>query len=343
MGVGMVGARAEGRVSRVVILIPNYNNASYLRQCLESMRAQTLDDWEAIVGDNDSTDESVAIVEGFHDRRIRVARRPRNIGWVANVNLLLAEAGVAPYVAVLHADDWWEPGFLAAVAGMLDRSPSSLLAVTAARAVHPSRPDAVWGLHQGWPPAEKGSTCPSTAAVSLLCRTDWIRCPAVLARTELYRRYAYDESLPYACDWLMWLRAAAMASVEVSAEVLANFRLHEGSQTTGFLKANLTSIDLLRMVQVLTEEWANSREPVRDAIRKLTSGITDEILADAGLRIEAGDLRGAEVQLRFARAIAPSVRQSVLGLAGHGAVEILGLPVMAGLRTPITQLGRRLW
>jgi len=330
-------------VSRVVVLIPNYNNASYLRQCLESLRAQTLDDWEAVVGDNASTDESMAIVEGLRDSRIRVVARPRNIGWVANVNLLLADVGVAPYVAVLHADDWWEPGFLAAAAGMLDRSPGSLLAVTAARTVHPSRPDAVWGMHQGWSPAEKGPTCPSPVAVSLLLPTDPIRCPAVLARTELYRRYAYDESLPYACDWLMWLRAAAMASVEVSAEVLANFRLHEGSQTTDFARANLTTIDLLRMVEVLRSEWANGREPVRDAIGKLTAGVTNEILADAGLKIEAGDLAGAEVQLRFARAIAPSVRQSVLGLAGHRAVGLLRLPLMASLRTPITQLGRRLW
>ena len=330
-------------MSRVAVFIPNYNNASYLRPCLESVRAQTLEDWEVVVGDNASTDDSVAVAEGFHDRRIRVFRRPRNIGWVANMNLLLAEPSAAPYVAVLHADDWWEPGFLAMVVGLLDRSPASLLAVTGARAVHPSRPDAIWGLHQGWPPAERGSTCPSPAAVSMLLRTDWIRCPAVLARSELYRRYDYDESLPYACDWLMWLRAAAVASVEVSAEVLANFRLHDGSQTSGLLKANLTSIDLLRMVQVLAAEWANGREPVTDAIRKLTAGITNEILADAGLRIEAGDLTGAEVQLRFARAIAPSLRHSLLGLAGNGAVGVLRLPMMAGLRTPITQLGRRLW
>jgi len=141
----------------------------------------------------------------------------------------------------------------------------------------------------------------------------------------------------------MWLRAAAMASVEVSAEVLANFQLHEASQTTGFIRANLTTIDMLRMVEVLRTEWADGREPVKDAIGKLTVGITNEILADAGLKIEAGDLAGAEVQLRFARAIALSVRQSVLSLAGHRAVGLLRLPLMASLRAPITQLGRRLW
>lgn len=325
----------------VTILMPVYNGAAFLARSLKSISEQTYGDWRVVIGDDGSTDDSLAVIERSGLPRLTLRRNARNIGWAQTVNLLLAEVDTA-YVAVLHQDDWWEPGFLATVTGLLDRTPASLLAVTAARVVHPSRPDAVWGLHQGFS-VEKGSTCPSPVAVSLLLPTDPIRCPAVLARSELYRRYSFDESLPYACDWLMWLRAAAMASVEVSAEVLANFQLHEASQTTGFIRANLTTIDMLRMVEVLRTEWADGREPVKDAIGKLTVGITNEILADAGLKIEAGDLAGAEVQLRFARAIALSVRQSVLSLAGHRAVGLLRLPLMASLRTPITQLGRRLW
>ena len=325
----------------VTILMPVYNGAAFLARSLKSISGQSYGDWRVVIGDDGSTDDSLAVIERSGLPRLTLRRNPRNIGWAQTVNLLLAEVDTA-YVAVLHQDDWWEPEFLGTVTAMLDRTPASLLAVTAARAVHPSRPDAVWGLHQGFS-VEKGSTCPSPVAVSLLLPTDPIRCPAVLARSELYRRYSFDESLPYACDWLMWLRAAAMASVEVSAEVLANFQLHEASQTTGFIRANLTTIDMLRMVEVLRTEWADGREPVKDAIGTLHVGITNEILADAGLKIEAGDLAGAEVQLRFARAIALSVRQSVLSLAGHRAVGLLRLPLMASLRTPITQLGRRLW
>jgi glycosyltransferase involved in cell wall biosynthesis len=325
----------------VTILIPVYNGATLLPRSLTSISAQTYGDWRVVIGDDGSTDESAAVIERSGLPRVTVRRNGRNIGWAQTVNLLLAEVD-SDYVAVLHQDDWWEPTFLATVTALLDRSPASLLAVTATRAVHPSRPEAIWGLHQGWP-AEKGSTCPSSVAVSLLLPANLVRCPAVLARSELYRRYSYDESLPYACDWLMWLRAAAMASVEVSGDVLANFQLHEASQTTGFARANLTTIDMLRMVEVLRSEWAVAREPVNDAIAKLTAGITNEILADAGLKIEAGDLAGAEVQLRYARAIAPSVRQLLMSLAGQTAVELLRLPALAGLRTPVTQLGRRLW
>lgn len=324
----------------VTILMPVYNGATFLARSLKSIADQTFDDWHLVVGDDGSTDDSVAIIKGSGLPRVRVVKNPRNIGWAQTVNLLVAEAST-PYVAMLHADDWWEPDFLKMMVGLLDRAPGSMFAVSAARIVHPTGPDTASGLHLGWP-AEMGSSCPSSVAVSLLLQRNWVRIPAVLARTELYRRYALDESLPYACDWLMWLRAAAMASVEVTHEMLANFQVHEQSQTTGFAKANLTTIEMLRMIQVLTAEWAG-HEPVKDAIRGLTAGVTNEILADAGLKIEAGDLDGAAVQLRFARAIAPDPRQAVLSLAGQTAVGVLRLPMMARLRIPITQAGRRIW
>ena len=253
----------------VTILMPAYNGAAFLARSLKSISEQTYRDWRVFVGDDGSTDDSHAVIARSGLPRLTLRHNARNIGWAQTVNLLLADVDTE-YVAVLHQDDWWEPSFLATVTAMMDRSPASVLAVTAARVVHPSRPDAVWGLHQGWP-TEQGSTCPSSVAVSLLLPADPIRCPAVLARTELYRKYSFDESLPYACDWLMWLRAAVMGSVEVSAEVLANYQLHEASQTTSLTRASLTTIDLLRMIEVLRTEWAGGREPVKDAIVRYTT------------------------------------------------------------------------
>ena len=328
-------------MTRVTILVPVYNGAAFLPRSLRSIGHQTRRDWRLVVGDDGSTDGSRVVAESSGLSPISVLSNARNIGWAQTLNLLLAEVDTE-YVAVLHADDWWEPGFLDAMVRLLDQAPDSLLAVCAARVVDPSRPDTVWGLHQRWPSQTRGSTCPSPQAVAALLEKNWIRCPAVLARAELYKQYAYDESLPFSCDWLMWLRAAAMGSIQVDHHVLANFQVHVASQTTGFMKANLTGVDMLRMLQVLRAEW-QEREPVPGAIRGLTVGITNELLADAGLKIEAGDFEGAVVQLRLARAIAPSAKQAFLGLAGRGATEVLRRPLMAGLRKPVTRLGRAIW
>ena len=66
-------------MSQVTVLVPNYNGAVYLRECLESIVAQTFADWELVVGDNASTDASLSIVASMADRRIRTVRRPRTI------------------------------------------------------------------------------------------------------------------------------------------------------------------------------------------------------------------------------------------------------------------------
>ena len=197
-------------VSQVTVLVPNYNGAVYLRECLESIVAQTFADWELVVGDNASTDASLSIVASMADRRIRTVRRPRTIGWVANVNLLLAEAST-PYVAILHADDWWQPAFLETTVAMLQAAPRSLVATCAGRVVRAGRAAESVGLFQAWP-VSLGSTCPAGEVARLLTRRNLMPSATVLARAELYRRFPrYEPALPLLGDWLMWLRAVPNA------------------------------------------------------------------------------------------------------------------------------------
>lgn len=98
---------------RVSVVIPNYNRAGDLRRCLESLVAQTFDDFEVLVCDDGSTDNSAEVAAGFTDQldlRFDTAEnfggpaRPRNRG------IALARA---PFVAFLDSDDWWAPGKLA--------------------------------------------------------------------------------------------------------------------------------------------------------------------------------------------------------------------------------------
>lgn len=98
---------------RVSVVIPNYNRAGDLQRCLDSLVAQTFDDFEVLVCDDGSTDNSAEVAADFADRldlRFETAEnfggpaRPRNRG--------IARAR-APFVAFLDSDDWWTPGKLA--------------------------------------------------------------------------------------------------------------------------------------------------------------------------------------------------------------------------------------
>ncbi len=97
----------------VTVVTPTFNHASYIGACIESVLAQTTADWEMIVVDDGSTDETLEIVRSYGDARIRVLTGPRRglsrLGEAYNAGLA---ASRAPLVAVLEGDDTWPVGKL---------------------------------------------------------------------------------------------------------------------------------------------------------------------------------------------------------------------------------------
>jgi hypothetical protein len=328
-------------MSQVSVLVPNLNGDAYLGQCLTSVLAQTFTDWNVVVGDNASTDESVSIVTAMGDGRIRLVHRATTISWVANVNALLSEASDSEYIAVLHADDWWEPTFLQTLVARLEAAPPSLLATCSARIIRLGAGPGFSGLHQGW--NARVSTCPSAVATRLLVQKNWLRSPAVLARRSLYQRFPrFDESLPLVNDWLMWIRAATAGDIEVCEQPLANYRFHAQNMSAASTRQNLWGDEMMRMARILQTEWV-AREPFPGACRAMAAGVASEILADAGVRAERGDTAGALLQARRARSIAPGLKQRLLAIAGEEAIRVTDLPGLRLARRPAARVGRRLW
>ncbi|MGH7488544.1 MAG: glycosyltransferase family 2 protein, partial [bacterium] len=72
----------------ISVCIPTYNGAAYLARCLDSVLAQTFSDFEVVIVDDRSTDESVAIARGYAERdsRVQVFRNDVNLGLVGNWN-----------------------------------------------------------------------------------------------------------------------------------------------------------------------------------------------------------------------------------------------------------------
>ena len=99
---------------RVSIITPVYNAAQWLPETLAAVRTQTLGDWEQVLVDDGSSDDSVAIVEAAarDDARFRLIHAPRNGGPSAARNLAL-DAAKGRFIAFLDADDLWLPEKLA--------------------------------------------------------------------------------------------------------------------------------------------------------------------------------------------------------------------------------------
>jgi glycosyltransferase involved in cell wall biosynthesis len=92
----------------ISVVIPTYNRARDLSRALKSLLAQTYIHWEAVVVDNQSDDDTDAVVNSFNDSRIKLAKIQNNgvIAASRNVGINLARG---QYVAFLDSDDWWKP------------------------------------------------------------------------------------------------------------------------------------------------------------------------------------------------------------------------------------------
>lgn len=97
---------------KVSIIVPLYNKAPYVEKALESILAQSFGDWECIIVDDGSTDNSGELADEFamHNAQCMVIHQ-ENSGVSAARNRGIAESR-GEYIAFLDADDWWTPTFL---------------------------------------------------------------------------------------------------------------------------------------------------------------------------------------------------------------------------------------
>lgn len=124
----MVMSGPDGNPPRVSVLMPTFKHASFIRRALESLRAQTLVDWELIIVDDGSPDATQDVVAPYlTDARVRYHRFPQNEGLGAALNFATGLAR-GQYLAYLPSDDIYYPAHLARLADLLDRQPEIYLA-----------------------------------------------------------------------------------------------------------------------------------------------------------------------------------------------------------------------
>lgn len=95
----------------VSIMMPFLNREATLSRAIQSVIAQTFQDWELIAVDDGSTDRSVDVVQAFKDPRIRIVSHERNLG-VAMARNTAVKASTGEFIALLDSDDEWLPNKL---------------------------------------------------------------------------------------------------------------------------------------------------------------------------------------------------------------------------------------
>ncbi|MFC2580097.1 MAG: glycosyltransferase family 2 protein [Bacteroidota bacterium] len=92
------------------VIIPLYNKAPYVAKAIESVLGQTYRDFEVIVIDDGSTDQSLEVAKTFENKSITIVSQPNSgVSTARNNGVKIAKY---PYICFLDADDWWHPTFL---------------------------------------------------------------------------------------------------------------------------------------------------------------------------------------------------------------------------------------
>lgn len=281
---------------KVSVVIPTYNRRRLLAEALDSVWAQTFTDYEVIVVDDGSTDDTLAYLETVQEPRLRFLSEPhRGISPTANAGLRAARG---EFVARLDSDDLWTPGMLAAELSALEARPDAGFVYARMRCIDElGRPtDRVFGQPPRFPD-------------QLLKSLVWEDCTThctVIARRELVEEIGgYDEDLPANEDWDLMLRMAARRPYVFVDRVTAFYRWHAGNSTTD-AHAPLFEEALRTRRRVLDRVFAQPDVPPE--VQAIRAAAYSNIGLEAGLRYAAA--RDFEAARRaFRRALGESDRK----------------------------------
>ncbi len=224
----------------VTVLLPVYNAAGFIAQTIESILAQTFTDFELLLINDGSSDESVKIIEQFNDPRIRLVHNERNLGLIQTLNRGAALAR-GKYIARMDADDVALPQRLEKQVAFLEQN--SGIHVVAAFVDFINTDGEVTG---SWSTDRAANT--EAAIQAMMPQTNCIAHPAVMIRTETLRQFLYSPAQKGAEDYDLWLRLLAtgkrIAKIE---EVLLHYRIHPASITVQLKAAVPLEKRLLRI------------------------------------------------------------------------------------------------
>ena len=197
----------------VTVAMSMRNASRFLRECIDSVLSQSFTDFEFLIVDDGSTDDSVRIVRSYSDPRIRLICRPHD--FIASLNTLLDEAR-GRYIARMDADDIMLPHRLQEQVTYLDHHPDvDILGCGAVMFRESVNLDLTSATYK---PIIPESVCRLT--LSDFVKTNCLIHPSVIIRTSALIKYGYryEADFIYAEDYRLWTRliiaGAAIAKCE---------------------------------------------------------------------------------------------------------------------------------
>lgn len=213
----------------VSVVLPTFDRLVFLQQGVESLRAQTLGDWELIVVDDGSTDGTATYLTELAatDARVRALTLPHG-GRIARLRNLALGQATGRYVAFLDSDDLWHPEKLQRQVETFGERQGARWCFTASIGIDESGAALPMSLQHAQPPRSGWILEPLLQQMTAMHTSS-----VLVERTLLEDLHGFDEAFEFGEDHDLWLRLAAVAKCAGIAEPLTLVRIHP-RQTTRF-------------------------------------------------------------------------------------------------------------
>ncbi|PWK65394.1 glycosyltransferase involved in cell wall biosynthesis [Mucilaginibacter oryzae] len=199
----------------VSVLMPCYNAAAYLRACMDSILNQSYSNFELLIIDDGSTDNTLEILKSYSDKRIRLLVNKENKGIAHTLNKGL-KIIKGKYLARMDADDIMSPNRLALQVNFLEKNPKYGM-VGAWHEIIDGYGMVIKRLQR---PVES-----KHLKLQLYFNNPFIH-PLVMMRTELAKQLRYDPKFLLCEDYDLWTRISAVTEVANLPQYLLQYRVH---------------------------------------------------------------------------------------------------------------------
>jgi len=211
---------------KVSVIVPCYNSSNFIKRTINSVLFQTFKDWELILVDDCSIDNTVEIIEEYvkRDPRIKLFKTEKNSGGPAHPKNVGLKEAKGEYIAFLDHDDEWLPEKLEKQLEVFEKSDNPRLGLVTCSSFLVDRDNKVIGKIST---KNKKEIFPE-----ILIRNPIHSNSSVLIKKEVLKLVGErDENLKYSEDYDMWIRIAKQYDFFFIEKPLFNYRLHKNNTT----------------------------------------------------------------------------------------------------------------
>ncbi len=206
----------------ISVIIPNFNNGHYLGNAIQSVLSQTYNNFEIIVIDDGSTDNSRQVVGSFGNKVRYIWQENKGLAGARNTGILAAQGEL---VGLLDADDEWLPGYLENMLLLAHRFPNAAVYYCSAQGIDAEGNEL--------PQIFGGPTRQPEGLYQTLLRANFLIPSTILMRRSIILDVGlFDRSLRSCEDWDLWLRILPSHEIVGTNECLVRYRIHGNSLST---------------------------------------------------------------------------------------------------------------